>query len=102
MAKPKVGLIHLDFEVFGKVQGVFFRKYTQKKGNELGLRGWIMNTDNRTVKGQIEGDSRNVETMKKWLQTSGSPKSCIDEAIFSCEKEIGQYSLESKAFEIHR
>ena len=41
MAKPKVGLIHLDFEVFGKVQGVFFRKYTQKKGNELGLRGLI-------------------------------------------------------------
>ena len=61
-----------------------------------------MNTLNRTVKGQIEGDSRKVETMKKWLRTSGSPKSHIDEAVFSCEKEIGQYSFESKAFEIHR
>ena len=61
-----------------------------------------MNTVNRTVKGQIEGDSRNVETMKKWLRTSGSPKSRIDTAVFSCEKEIGQYSFESKAFEIHR
>ena len=102
MAKPKVGLIHLDFEVFGKVQGVFFRKYTQKKGNELGLRGWIMNTTNHTVKGQIEGDSRNVETMKNWLRTNGSPKSRIDKAVFSCEKNIGQYSFESKSFEIHR
>ena len=102
MAKPKVGLIHLDFEVFGKVQGVFFRKYTQKKGNELGLRGWIMNTANRTVKGQIEGESGNVETMKKWLQTNGSPSSRIDEAVFSCEKEISQYSFESKSFEIRR
>ena len=92
MAEPKFGLIHLDFAVFGKVQGVFFRKYTQKKGNELGLRGWIMNTVNRTVKGQIEGESENVETMKKWLQTNGSPSSRIDEAVFSCEKEIDQYS----------
>ena len=54
------------------------------------------------VKGQIEGDSRNVETMKKWLRTSGSPKSRIDEAVFSSEKNIGQYSFESKSFEIHR
>ena len=64
--------------------------------------GWIMNTMNRTVKGQIEGDPQNVETMKKWLRTKGSPKSRIDEAVFSCEKEIDQYSFESEAFEIHR
>ena len=64
--------------------------------------GWIMNTVNHTVKGQIEGDSGNVETMKKWLRTNGSPKSRIDKAVFSCEKDIGQYSFESKAFEIHR
>ena len=63
-------MIALDFEVFGKVQGVFFRKYTQKKGNELGLRGWIMNTKNRTVKGQIQGESGNVNVMKKWLETA--------------------------------
>ena len=79
-----------------------FFQYTQKKGNELGLRGWIMNTVNRTVKGQIEGESGNVETMKKWLQTNGSPSSRIDEAVFSCEKEISQYSFESKSFEIRR
>ena len=29
---------------FFKVQGVFFRKHTQKKGKALGLRGWIRNT----------------------------------------------------------
>ena len=61
-----------------------------------------MNTMKHTVKGQIEGESGNVETMKKWLRTTGSPKSRIDEAVFSCEKEIGQYSFESKSFEIHR
>jgi acylphosphatase len=28
-----------DFEVFGKVQGVYFRKYTEKQAIILGLRG---------------------------------------------------------------
>jgi len=31
-------LVRLDFEAFGKVQGVFFRKYTQKKAKELNVR----------------------------------------------------------------
>ena len=61
-----------------------------------------MNTKSQTVKGQIEGESGNVNTMKKWLQTTGSPSSRIDEAVFSNEKEITQYSFESKSFEIRR
>lgn len=32
-------LVSCEFEVFGKVQGVFFRKYTEKKSIILGLRG---------------------------------------------------------------
>lgn len=35
-----------DFEVFGKVQGVFFRKFTQNKANELKVRGFIQNSPN--------------------------------------------------------
>ena len=34
--------------------GVFFRKYTQKKAQELGLVGWVMNTDKGTVKGEAQ------------------------------------------------
>lgn len=30
-------------KVHGKVQGVFFRKYTQRKAMELGLVGWVKN-----------------------------------------------------------
>ncbi|XP_033149984.1 acylphosphatase-2 [Drosophila busckii] len=43
------------FEVFGIVQGVFFRKHTQAKAKQLGLGGWCMNTREGTVKGVIEG-----------------------------------------------
>ena len=71
------------FEVYGKVQGVFFRKYTQQKANELQLQGWIRNTYRTTVEGVVV--SANVQKrneMKVWLQTIGSPKSSIDHAEF--------------------
>ncbi|KAI3382177.1 hypothetical protein SNEBB_002026 [Seison nebaliae] len=70
----------VDFEVFGRVQGVFFRKHTQKKAKSLAVNGWIMNTNNGTVKGQLEGNRAAVNIMKEWLRSEGSPKSKIDKA----------------------
>ena len=91
-------LMHVDFEVFGRVQGVFFRKYTQSKAKSLDVRGWIRNTQKLTVQGEIEGDISNVENMKTWLRTEGSPSSRIDGAVFKNEKEIQEYSY--KGFSI--
>ncbi|XP_055857201.1 acylphosphatase-2-like [Episyrphus balteatus] len=86
-------LLALDFEVFGIVQGVFFRKYTEKQAKSLGVRGWCMNTDDGTVKGQLEGELNKINEMKHWLQTKGSPQSRIDKAVFSEAKEIDDYSF---------
>lgn len=93
MASPK--LVSLEFEVFGRVQGVFFRKYTQKQSKELGLRGWCMNTPKGTVLGQLEGEQQQVEKMKEWLQHTGSPESQIDRAEFRNTKEIDSFSFTS-------
>ncbi|XP_017098982.2 acylphosphatase-1 [Drosophila bipectinata] len=83
--KPKVDgqVFTCQFEVFGKVQGVYFRKHTQKKAKELGLTGWCMNTKAGTVKGMLEGSLEKVTEMKYWLQHKGSPRSVIEKAIFS-------------------
>ncbi|XP_072762991.1 acylphosphatase-1 [Anoplolepis gracilipes] len=86
-------LLAVDFEVFGVVQGVFFRKYTQKRGKELGLKGWCMNTSNGTVVGHLEGEKSRVEEMKEWLRRTGSPQSRIDKVEFRNEKEISQPSF---------
>ena len=51
------------------------------------------------VKGQLEGESPKIDIMKKWLQTTGSPSSRIDKAVFSNEKDITEYSL-GQNFEI--
>ncbi|XP_014218491.1 acylphosphatase-1 [Copidosoma floridanum] len=84
----------LDFEVYGRVQRVFFRKHTQEKAKELGLTGWCMNTKQGTVLGYMEGDKDKVEEMKNWLKHTGSPQSNIDKAEFRNEKEIDAPTLE--------
>ncbi|XP_014270766.1 acylphosphatase-2 [Halyomorpha halys] len=82
-----------DFEVFGKVQGVFFRKYTQGKAQELGVKGWCQNSPRGTVVGAIEGEKRSFNMMKDWLSRVGSPSSSIDKAVFKEEKQIQQFSF---------
>ena len=36
--------VFVCLQVFGRVQGVFFRKFTQQQATSLGLRGWVKNT----------------------------------------------------------
>ncbi|XP_018429841.1 PREDICTED: acylphosphatase-1 [Nanorana parkeri] len=83
-------LVSLDYEVFGKVQGVFFRKYTQAEGTRLGLVGWVQNTDAGTVRGQLQGPPSRVREMREWLKNKGSPKSRITGAQFHNQREIQQ------------
>ncbi|KAH3853284.1 hypothetical protein DPMN_095806 [Dreissena polymorpha] len=88
----------VNFEIFGKVQGVFFRKHTEKTAKGLGLVGWVMNTPQKTVQGQVQGREEKVAEMKKWLQTKGSPKSKIEKAVFTEERAIP--ALTYKSFSI--
>ena len=73
-----------SFEIHGKVQGVYFRKYTQRRAREIGdVVGWIRNTSRGTVEGEIASRSLNRrQTLKVWLQTTGSPKSEITKYEF--------------------
>ncbi|XP_062379628.1 acylphosphatase-1 [Sardina pilchardus] len=93
-------LLSVDYEVFGKVQGVFFRKHTQKEGQQLGLVGWVQNTEAGTVQGQLQGPADKVKQMQEWLKTTGSPRSRIDKAEFKNEKKVE--TLDHKDFKVIR
>ncbi|NWI11253.1 ACYP1 protein, partial [Crypturellus soui] len=92
------GLVSVDYEVFGKVQGVFFRKYTQAEGKRLGLVGWVQNTSHGSVRGQLQGPVARVRELQEWLRKTGSPQSRISRAEFCNEKKIE--ALEHKDFVI--
>ena len=100
------------YRVHGKVQGVYFRKYTQQKALELKVIGWIRNDKtNGTVEGQVVcNDADKCQQMKVWLQSQGSPKSQIDHAeIVDMPRDelqiwngIAEQKNPSAAFEIRK
>ena len=78
------------FEVSGRVQGVFFRKSTKQKADELGIWGWVRNTARGTVEGEFEYVAQSTnneieshhENFRHWLCNIGSPHSKIDNCTF--------------------
>lgn len=89
---------HDDLQVYGQVQGVFFRKYTEKRAKELGLVGWVKNTKSGTVAGQFQGSKEAVSQMKDWLMHTGSPESSITKCDFKSEKNVSK--AEYSTFEV--
>ncbi|KAG1950137.1 acylphosphatase-1 isoform a [Pimephales promelas] len=85
--------VSVDFEVFGNVQGVCFRMYTEEEGKNLGVTGWVKNTRQGTVVGQVQGPPEKVNEMKHWLSKVGSPSSRIDRAQFSNERRISKLEI---------
>ncbi|XP_004029284.2 acylphosphatase-2 isoform X1 [Gorilla gorilla gorilla] len=88
----------VDYEVFGRVQGVCFRMYTEDEARKIGVVGWVKNTSKGTVTGQVQGPEDKVNSMKSWLSKVGSPSSRIDRTNFSNEKTISK--LEYSNFSI--
>lgn len=71
--------------VRGRVQGVYFRDYTRRQAQALGIRGWVRNQPDRSVEAVIEGEAGSVEAMLAWLNR-GSPMSTVT-AVETVEEE---------------
>ncbi|XP_067288515.1 acylphosphatase-2 isoform X2 [Pseudorasbora parva] len=75
------------------LHGVCFRMYTEEEGKKLGVTGWVKNTRQGTVVGQVQGPPEKVTEMKYWLSNVGSPSSRIDRAQFSNERDIPKLEI---------
>lgn len=62
--------------VSGRVQGVFFRAYTQEAAIRYGVKGWVRNLPDGSVEALVSGESEQVDRMIGWLHT-GSPSSLV-------------------------
>jgi acylphosphatase len=54
--------------VSGKVQGVYFRMFSQQKAIDYGLSGYAKNLDDGDVEVFLSGEQENVDKMLAWLQ----------------------------------
>ncbi|XP_067288519.1 acylphosphatase-2 isoform X4 [Pseudorasbora parva] len=68
-------------------------QYTEEEGKKLGVTGWVKNTRQGTVVGQVQGPPEKVTEMKYWLSNVGSPSSRIDRAQFSNERDIPKLEI---------
>ena len=61
-------IVARSVRVTGRVQGVFFRAWTQGQARELGISGWIRNCPDGSVEAHLVGDedavARMVERMR--------------------------------------
>lgn len=55
-------------KVFGKVQGVFFRRSAKIKADELGVVGWVKNCDDESVEVMAQGEKKQVDQFIKWCK----------------------------------
>ena len=76
-AGPKM----LKFEVHGKVQGVWFRRSTREKADELACFGWVQNTARGTVVGEARCGKRAGPRLQQWLER-GPEMATVERAHF--------------------
>lgn len=88
--------LHYDIMVKGRVQGVWFRKYTKMEADRLNIEGFVKNLPNGDVYVEAEGDKDQLDTLVKWLH-KGSPLSWVY-VVESKENEFQNH----KYFEISR
>ncbi|KAM3081161.1 hypothetical protein ACMFMG_005115 [Clarireedia jacksonii] len=50
----------IAFTVSGEVQGVSFRYFAKKKAEGYGLVGWVRNTDDEKVTGEVQGPTSEI------------------------------------------
>jgi acylphosphatase len=70
----------LHFLVKGRVQGVGFRWFVQREAAELGLNGWVKNTDQGDVEVVAAGDGALLAELKVALR-KGSRGSRVDAVV---------------------
>ena len=88
----------LHFLVKGRVQGVGFRWFVHREAAELGLRGWVRNTDQGHVEIVAAGEPELLQKLKTALRkgSRGSRVDAIleDELAESEGAQLGPFEIE--------
>ena len=79
---------HYKIKVTGRVQGVWFRKYTLEAARSFGISGFVENAPDGSVVLEAEGSRENLERLLDWLW-SGSPLSKVDQVTHHEGKLVG-------------
>jgi len=70
----------IHFLIQGRVQGVGFRWFVQREASEIGLHGWVRNTEDGDVEVVSAGDAEDLAELRASLKR-GPRGSRVDRVI---------------------
>jgi acylphosphatase len=59
---------NITLQIYGKVQGVYFRASTREKAIELNIAGFVRNEKDGSVFIEAEGSSESLEIFLEWCR----------------------------------
>lgn len=77
--------------VSGKVQGVYFRKYTTETAIQNNVVGWVKNLSDGRVECIAEGKSFQINNLINWCRI-GPPNAAVDSVDINYEPYVGEFS----------
>jgi acylphosphatase len=88
----------IHFLIQGRVQGVGFRWYVQREASEIGLHGWVRNTEDGDVEVVAAGDTEDLAELRASLKR-GPRGSRVDRVIEhtlqdSEARDLGPFRIE--------
>lgn len=79
-----------QIRVIGRVQGVFFRAWTQQQANELGVTGWVGNCPDGSVEAHLAGAEPAVQQLIDRLH-DGPPSAVVNRVeVIELDPETGE------------
>lgn len=81
--------------VTGRVQGVFFRAWTEEEARALGLDGWVRNRTDGSVEAVLSGAPETVQDMLGRM-LSGPPHARVDDMTVREEPAVPAAGFETR------
>ena len=86
-----IDLAALQANVYGRVQGVFFRAFVTRCARELGLSGYVRNLPDGAVEVGVEGERQQLEKLVGFLEL-GPPGARVNKVVTIWSEYTGDYS----------
>jgi len=77
--------------VQGRVQGVGYRAFVQRKAGQLGLAGYVMNLRNGSVRVLVEGSRQSIEELLRDLHR-GPPWARVEDLAVTWRPPTGRFT----------